>query len=113
MTDPSEDYTVDGARSSDTITVTITANQVNENPSVTGTAEFVIDQGMNLPDADQAGAATYMAEDPDAQTNINWVLEGRTHATFGWRGRMRARSSSRATQTTRCPMTTTGTTSTW
>ena len=82
VTDPSEDYTVDGARSSDTITVTITANQVNENPSVTGTAEFVIDQGMNLPDADQAGAATYMAEDPDAQTNINWVLAGEDAGDF-------------------------------
>ena len=82
VTDPSEDYTVDGARSSDTITVTITANQVNENPSVTGTAEFVIDQGMNLPDADQAGAATYMAEDPDAQTNINWVLDGEDAGDF-------------------------------
>ena len=76
VTDPSEDYIETGARSSDTITVTITANQVNENPSVEGTAEFVIDQGMNLPDAGRPGAATYRADDPDAQTNINWVLAG-------------------------------------
>ena len=71
VTDPSEDHSETGSRSSDTITVTITANGVNENPSVMGRAEFVVAENANLLDE-----ATYMATDPDAQTNVNWELAG-------------------------------------
>ena len=76
VTDPSAAPIASGSNSSDTITVKITANQVNEDPSVVGLAELMVMENANLPAAGADHPATYMATDEDAQTNINWELDG-------------------------------------
>ena len=77
VTDPSEDHSTPGSRSSDTITVTITANGVNENPRVEGTAEFTVAEDTNITQNND-----YTASDPDAQTNVNWELGGKDKDLF-------------------------------
>ena len=56
----------------DTVIVTITATPQNENPTVSGTAGHTIAENANL----VADDAMYMASDVDANSNINWDLQG-------------------------------------
>ena len=61
---------------SDTITVTISVTDVNEEPTVSGEAS--IDYAENRTDA----VATYTVTDPDAGGSHTWTLEGTDEAAF-------------------------------
>ena len=90
----------------DNITVTITAENVNEDPIVTGRAELSVAEGitgadyMPLPDApglDQPGDPTnqeneYVYEEPDHLDSIaRWTLEGDDAGAFDHSGRFEPR----------------------
>ena len=94
----------------DNITVTITAENVNEDPIVTGRAELSVEEGttdaddnlvyVRLPDApglDQPSDPTnqqneYVYEDPDLLDSIaSWTLEGDDEGAFDVSGRFEPR----------------------
>ena len=90
----------------DNITVTITAENVNEDPVVTGRAELSVDEGITgtayvgLPDApgiDEEPDPTnqqneYVYEDPDHLDSIaRWTLEGDDAGAFDHSGRFEPR----------------------
>ena len=63
-----------------TLEVAVTVTELNEAPTVSGTATFTIDENQDLPNA------TYTAEDPEATaavtTNITWRISGRDGGDF-------------------------------
>ena len=63
-----------------TLEVAVTVTELNEAPTVSGTATFTIDENQDLPNA------TYTAEDPEATggvtTNISWRISGRDGGDF-------------------------------
>ena len=63
-----------------TLEVAVTVTELNEAPTVSGTATFTIDENRDLPNA------TYSAEDPEATaavtTNISWRISGRDGGDF-------------------------------
>ena len=63
-----------------TLEVAVTVTELNEAPTVSGTAAFTIDENQDLPNA------TYTAEDPEATggvtTNISWHISGRDSGDF-------------------------------
>ena len=67
--------TTTGLVNQDTVEVTITATQENENPTITGESQYTIEENDNLPTTPQE-ASTYMAADVDPDSNINWEKEG-------------------------------------
>ena len=94
----------------DNITVTITAENVNEDPVVTGRAELSVDEGITdaddnlvyntLPDAPGPGESAdptnqqneYVYEDPDHLDSIaRWTLEGDDAGAFDVSGRFEPR----------------------
>ena len=89
----------------DNITVTITAENVNEDPIVTGRAELSVDEGTDagytaLPDAPAIGQSPnptdqrneYVYEDPDHLDSIaRWHLEGDDAGAFDHSGRFEPR----------------------
>ena len=89
----------------DNITVTITAENVNEDPMVTGRAELSVPEGTDdgyttLPDAPAIGQPStptnqqneYVYEDPDYLDSIaRWTLEGDDKGAFDVSGRFEPR----------------------
>ena len=90
----------------DNITITITAENVNEAPMVTGRAELSVAEGITgaayegLPDAPAIGQPStptgqeneYVYEDPDVRDSIKrWTLEGDDAGAFDHSGRFEPR----------------------
>ena len=98
----------DPSGEADNVTVTITAENVNEDPIVTGRAELSVDEGTDddeytaLPDAPDTQPTTpgsrtntpneYVFEEPDHLDSIaDWQLEGDDAAAFDLSGRFEPR----------------------